>query len=49
NEVATVVNEFREAGRYEIEFNASELSSGIYYYKLKYGNQSIIKKMILLK
>ena len=49
NEVATVVNEFLDAGRYEVQFNASELSSGIYYYKLKYGNQSIIKKMILLK
>jgi hypothetical protein len=49
NEVATLVNEFLDAGRYEAQFNASELSSGIYYYKLKYGNQSIIKKMILLK
>lgn len=53
NEVATLVNEFRPAGRYEIEFSTGksgiELSSGIYYYKLKIGTMSEIKKMILLK
>lgn len=49
NEVATLVDDYREAGRYEIEFNSSDLPSGIYYYKLTAGNFSDVKKMILLK
>jgi hypothetical protein len=49
NEVATLVNEFRNAGSYEIIFNASKLSSGIYFYELKAGNMIQIKKMILLQ
>ncbi|BDQ03383.1 ScyD/ScyE family protein [Ignavibacterium sp.] len=49
NEVATLVDEFREAGRYEIEFDASKLSSGMYLYKLETGNYTEIKKMILIK
>ena len=48
-EVATLVNEQKPAGNYTVEFNASNLSSGIYYYKLQAGNYSEIKKMILLK
>ena len=35
NEVATLVDEYREAGRYEVKFDASRLASGIYFYKLK--------------
>ncbi len=34
NEVATLVNEEKPAGSYEVEFNAINLSSGIYFYKL---------------
>ncbi len=49
NEVAILVNEFRAAGRYEIEFNASLLSSGIYFYKLQAANYSETKKLVLLK
>jgi hypothetical protein len=49
NEVATLVDEYREAGRYEIEFNASHLSSGMYFYKLTVGGFSEIKKMLLIK
>ena len=49
NEVATLVDEFREAGSYEVEFDASSLSSGIYFYKLQSGNYLETKKMILLK
>ena len=49
NEVATLVDEFREAGRYEIEFNASNLSSGIYFYKLQAENFVETKKMVLLQ
>lgn len=48
-EVATLVNEYRNAGSYEIEFNAAELTSGIYFYKLTAGSFVESKKMILLK
>ncbi len=49
NEVATIVNEERPAGVYEMEFNATELSSGIYFYKLTADKFSQTKKMLLLK
>ncbi len=49
NEVATLVNEQKPAGIYEVEFNASQLSSGIYYYKLTAGSFTETKKMLLLK
>ncbi len=48
-EVATLVDEYREAGNYEIEFNASNLPSGVYIYKLKAGEFVQNKKMILTK
>ena len=48
-EVATLVNEKESAGNYEIDFDASGFSSGIYYYKLVAGNFSQVKKMILIK
>jgi endonuclease I len=49
NEVAELVNNFLEAGNYKVEFNASSLSSGIYFYKLSAGNKSAIKKLILIR
>jgi hypothetical protein len=49
NEVATLVNEEKPAGSYEVSFNASMLASGIYYYRLTAGNFVEIKKMLLLK
>jgi hypothetical protein len=49
NEVATLVNEEKPAGSYEIEFNASGLSSGVYFYKLIAGNFIQMKKMILIR
>ncbi len=49
NEVATLVNEQKPAGVYEVEFNASQLSSGIYFYKLQAGSFVETKKMILMK
>ncbi|MBT8383428.1 MAG: T9SS type A sorting domain-containing protein, partial [Ignavibacteria bacterium] len=49
NEVATLVNEEKSAGIYEVEFNGSELTSGIYFYQLKAGNFVETKKMIVLK
>ncbi len=48
-EVATLVNENKEAGSYNINFNASNLSSGVYIYKLSAGSFVSTKKMILLK
>lgn len=49
NEIATLVDEFREAGRYEIQFDARNLSGGIYFYRLQAGNFIQTKKMILIK
>ena len=48
-EVATLLKEHRQAGTHSIEFNASSLASGIYFYKIVSGNYSDIKKMILLR
>jgi photosystem II stability/assembly factor-like uncharacterized protein len=48
-EVATLVDENKPAGSYEINFESSSLSSGIYFYRLKAGNKIQSKKMILLK
>jgi len=48
-EVATLVNNFKEAGSYKVTFNANELSSGIYYYKIESGYFTSAKKMNLLK
>lgn len=49
NEVATLVDEFRNAGIYEVDFDASKLSSGVYFYQLKAGDFLQTKKMILIK
>ena len=48
-EVATLVNEEKSAGSYEVEFDASVLSSGIYFYQLQVDEFIQTKKMILLK
>jgi len=48
-EVVTLVNEEKPAGNYEINFDASGLSSGIYFYKLSTGTFMETKKMILLR
>ena len=48
-EVATLVNEFKAAGKHEINFDASNLSSGVYFYQLKVENFSTIKKLMLVK
>jgi hypothetical protein len=49
NEVATLVDEYKSAGSYEVEFDASKLSSGLYIYKLQAGEFTSTKKMILIK
>jgi hypothetical protein len=48
-EVAVVLNEEREAGFHQVEFNAAGLPSGVYFYQLKAGEFISTKKMILLK
>ncbi len=48
-EVATLVNEVKNAGEYSVEFNAGNLSSGVYFYKFESGGFSDIKKLMLLK
>ena len=48
-EVVTLVNENKTAGNYSVKFNASNLPSGIYFYRLKSGSFSATKKLILLK
>ena len=49
NEVATLVNEEKAAGNYEVNFNASNLSSGVYLYRLQAKDFTELKKMILLR
>ncbi|NUN69202.1 MAG: T9SS type A sorting domain-containing protein [Bacteroidetes bacterium] len=48
-EVTTLVNHFQETGRYTVSFDASALSSGVYFYKITAGEFSDIKKMMLIK
>lgn len=48
-EVATLVNEEKIPGNYEVKFNGSNLSSGVYFYKLQSGSFSDTKKFILMK
>jgi len=49
NEVATVVKENQPAGNYSITFDGSNLTSGVYFYKLQAGKFAEIKKFILMK
>ena len=49
NEVSTLVDEYKPAGKYEVEFDASPLTSGVYFYQLNAGEFIQTKKMILLK
>jgi len=49
HEVTVLVDEIQHSGPYSVEFYASELTNGIYFYKLEAGSQVLIKKMVLLK
>ncbi len=49
NEIKTLVNEMKTPGAYNIEFDGSNLSSGIYFYKITAGEFTEVKKMTLLK
>jgi len=48
-EIATLVDEYKPAGSYEVEFDASQISSGIYFYTLQAGEFTSTKKLILMK
>ena len=48
-EIVTLVDDIKSAGNYLVEFNASELASGIYYYKISTGKFIETKKMLLVK
>ncbi len=49
NEIATLVDEHLEAGKYEVTFDASNLASGFYFYRLQAGSFIETKKMILIR
>ena len=48
-EVATLVNDMRNVGTYSVQWNASNLSSGTYYYRIQSGDLVEMKKMVLIK
>ncbi len=48
-EVITLVDEYKDAGRYNVQFDASKLASGTYLYKIQAGSFVEVKKMILMK
>jgi len=49
NEVATMVNEQKQAGTYKVELNATGLLSGIYFYRIQAGSFIETKKRMLIK
>ena len=48
-EVKTLVNEIKSPGKYIVSFDASSLSSGVYFYKISAGEFSDVKRMVLIK
>jgi hypothetical protein len=49
SELATLLNEIKQPGTYEVSFNAVDLSSGAYFYSIETDNFREVKKMILIK
>ncbi|QQS36650.1 MAG: T9SS type A sorting domain-containing protein [Ignavibacteriales bacterium] len=49
NEIETLVNEEKPVGNYELRWNAESLPSGVYFYQLKAGEFTDVKKMLLIK
>lgn len=49
NEIATLINEDQEAGFYSIRFDASDIPSGIYFYRLQANDYTLTKKLTVLK
>ncbi|HET55281.1 MAG TPA: T9SS type A sorting domain-containing protein [Ignavibacteria bacterium] len=48
-EVKTLLNEINTPGTYEVEFDANNLASGVYFYQLRSGNYISTKKMLLMR
>jgi len=48
-EIRTLVNEVKTPGNYIVEFNASELASGVYFYRIEVNGFSDVKRMMLIK
>jgi hypothetical protein len=49
NTITTLVNEKKQTGSYEVIFDASDLSSGVFFYKLTAGEYVNIKKMVVIR
>ena len=49
NEITTLADEYKEAGRYEVDWNAGNIPSGIYFYQLKAEDFIQTRKIILIK
>ena len=49
NKISTIVNEYKPAGTYSVQFNGTTLASGIYIYRLESENYNMAKKLVLLK
>lgn len=49
NEVASLVDEFKSAGKYSVKFDAKNLTSGVYFYRIQTDNYTDTKKLLLLK
>ena len=49
HEVTTLVSEVKPAGSHQVEWDASGLASGIYYYRIEAGDFQQVRKMMLLK
>ena len=48
-EILKLVDEFKDVGNYQVEFNARDLPNGVYFYKITSGRYSKTRKMVLLK
>ena len=49
NEITTLIDEEKPVGTYELNWNADNLTSGVYFYQLKAGDFVETKKMVLMK
>lgn len=48
-QIAVLVNDFKQAGKHSVSYNAMNISSGIYYYKIQAGDFVSVKRMVLVK
>ena len=48
-EIRTLVNEMKTAGNYVVDFNGIDISSGVYFYRIKVGDFVMTKRMVLIK